>query len=159
MTNFRRQDTLTALVDVNRDTVFFEASADPFGENPSQNCQLFSIDRLGANLRQLTNFREKVAGYEIEHSVQGCLTSALGLGCAAYVGAPFGQQDPWSRSLIFYSNCDPLGTNPNGAQIFTMRPDGSGLRQLTESRGLVKEADGTYSGELPGPFAYGPYVP
>jgi hypothetical protein len=40
-----------------------------------------------------------------------------------------------------------------------MQPDGSGLRQLTDSRGLVKEADGTYSGELPGPWAYGPYAP
>jgi hypothetical protein len=49
--------------------------------------------------------------------------------------------------------------NPNGAQIFAMQPDGSGLRQLTNSRGLVKEADGTYSSELPGPVAYGPYVP
>ena len=61
--------------------------------------------------------------------------------------------------MIFYSSCDPLGTNPNGAQIFAMQPDGSGLRQLTDSRGLVREADGTYSGELPGPWAYGPYVP
>ena len=67
-------------------------------------------------------------------------------------------QDPRSRTLVFYSSCDPLGTNPNGGQIFAMQPDGSGLRQLTDSRGLVKEADGTYSGELPGPWAYGPSV-
>jgi hypothetical protein len=153
LTNFRRQDTLTALVDVDRDTVFFEASADPFGENPSRNCQLFSIDRLGANLRQLTDF------HETEHSVLGCLSGGLGLGCALYIGAPFGRQDPWSRTLIFYSNCDPLRTNPNGAQVFAIQPDGSGLRQLTDSRGLVREADGTYSGELPGPWAYGPYAP
>jgi hypothetical protein len=119
------------------------------GTNPSGNCQVFSIDRLGSDLRQLTNFRES------EHSRVGCLWARLGLGCAAWVLV----QDPQSRTLLLTSDCDPLGTNPNGAQIFTMQPDGSGLRQLTDSRGLVREADGTYSGELPGPVAYGPYAP
>ncbi len=62
---------------------------------------------------------------------------------------------PWcSRPLATRST-----QNPNGGQIFAIQPDGTGLRQLTDSRGLVKEADGTYSGELPGPWAYGPYVP
>jgi hypothetical protein len=37
---------------------FFRASADPFGTNPSENCQLFSVDTLGAHLRQLTTFQE-----------------------------------------------------------------------------------------------------
>jgi hypothetical protein len=43
--------------------------------------------------------------------------------------------------------CDPLGSNPYGVQMFAMRPDGSGLRQLTAARGLVGEADGTVSVE------------
>ncbi len=150
LTNFRRQDTLNALVDVDREHVYIAASADPLGTNPSFNCQIFSIDRLGANLRQLTDFRET------EHSVVGCSFNRLGLGCAVYL-TPW--QDPRSRTVLFYSDCNPLGTNPNGGQIFAMQPDGSGLRQLTDLRGLVKDSLGAYSGEVPRPWAYGPYVP
>ncbi len=151
LTSFRRQDTFSALVDVDREHVYFNASADPLGINPSLNCQLFSIDRLGANLRQLTNFRET------DHSVIGCLFAGRGGGCAAYVDGGGGRQDPRSRTLVFFSSCDPLGTNPNGGQIFAMEPDGGELHQLTDSRGLVHEASGVYSGEIPGPWAYGPY--
>ena len=150
MTNFRRSDTWDPLVDVDREHVYFPAAANPVGSNPSENCQLFSIDRLGSDLRQLTNFRER------EHSKSGCFFSGrLGEGCALLRLA----QDPRSRTLFFDSSCDALGQNPNGAQIFAIQPDGSGLRQLTNSRGLVQEADGTYSAELPGPWAYGPYLP
>ncbi len=60
--------------------------------------------------------------------------------------------------MFFYSGCNPLGTNPNGGQVFAVQPDGNGLRQLTDSRGLVHEAPAVYSGESPGPWAYGPYV-
>ena len=63
-------------------------------------------------------------------------------------------QDPVTRTLVFYSSCDPLGTNPFGGQLFAMRPDGSGLRQLTDTPGLVIEADGTVDTTLPGPFWY-----
>jgi len=148
LTNFRRTDTWWGLVDVNRERVYFTASADPLGSNPSENCQLFSIDGTGADLRQLTNFGET------GRSVNGCTYSLLGRGCA--VGPLW--QDARSRTLVFYSSCDPLGTNPNGGQVFAMQPDGSGLRQLTDSRGLVFESDGV-TGELPGPWAYGPYQP
>ena len=41
--------------------------------------------------------------------------------------------------------------------MFSVLPDGSGLRQLTDSRGLVEADDGTFIGELPGQWAYGPY--
>jgi hypothetical protein len=149
LTNFHRSDTWFALVDVDREHVYFTAAADPLGTNPSGSCQLFSIDRTGADRRQLTNFRET------ERSLVGCGFWRLGTGCA--LGPLW--QDPRSRAVLFGSNCDPLGTNPNGAQIFALQPDGSGLRQLTDSRGLVKEADGGYSGEIPGPWAYGPYLP
>jgi hypothetical protein len=47
-----------------------------------------------------------------------------------------------------------LGTNPNGGQVFAMRPDGSRLRQLTDTRGLVVGADGSVTANLPGPWAY-----
>jgi len=147
LTNFRRSDTWSALVDVDREHVYFTASADPLGTNPSGNCQMFSTDRLGRHLRQLTNFRET------ERSIVGCSGQAWPRGCS--VAAVW--QDARSRTLVFYSNCDPLGTNPNGGQIFAMQPDGSGLRQLTDSHGLVFES-GALIGELPGPWAYGPYL-
>ena len=35
-----------------------------------------------------------------------------------------------------------------------MRPDGLGLRQLTDAAGLMINPDGSISVELPGPFAY-----
>ena len=155
LTNFRRIDTSAGAVDPDGEHVYFYASADPLGTNPSENCQIFSIDRTGADLRQLTNFRE------VDHSLTGCdfetngLTGSRPIGCALY----FTYQDPRSRTLLFYSECNPLNNmNPNGSQIFAMRPDGSGLRQLTDSQGLVK-APGGYSGAIPGPWAYGPYVP
>jgi len=147
LTNFRRVDTGALLVDVDRERIYFNASADPLGGNPSENCQLFSMDRTGADLRQLTNFGAS------EHSDNGCYFWRGSTGCA--VSKLF--QDRRNRSLVFYSDCDPLGTNPNGGQLFAIQPDGSGLRQLTDSRGLVFE-DG-WIGELPGPWAYGPYEP
>jgi hypothetical protein len=47
-----------------------------------------------------------------------------------------------------------VGANPVGDQIFTMRSDGSGLRQLTAMRGMEVDPDGTVRVELPGPIAY-----
>src|SRR5205085_1848555 len=38
--------------------VMFMASADPLGENPDENCNLFRITALGTHLRQLTHFDE-----------------------------------------------------------------------------------------------------
>jgi len=63
-------------------------------------------------------------------------------------------QDTVTGSIVFASTCNPFGTNPHGGQIFAMRPDGSGLRQLTDARGFAVAADGTVTVELPGPVAY-----
>ncbi len=35
-----------------------------------------------------------------------------------------------------------------------MRPDGTGLRQLTDARGMTNDPDGTVHVELAGPFGY-----
>jgi hypothetical protein len=63
-------------------------------------------------------------------------------------------QDPVTKAVVFESSCDPLDANPNGGQIFAMRPDGRGLRQLTDASGITRSPDGSVSVELPGPFAY-----
>jgi hypothetical protein len=155
LTNFGREDTNfatgIALVDVDGERVYFDASANPpelGNSNPSEDCQIFSVDRNGSDLRQLTFFSEAA------HSKNGC-TFRRGPGCASGLLA----QDARTRQLIMTSNCNPLGTNPDGFQVFAMNPDGTGLQQLTDARGLVQEPDGTVLGELPGPAAYGPYLP
>lgn len=142
LTNFRRQDTLSVLLDIGGETVFYLASADPLGTNPSRNCQLFAVPTIGGTPRQLTDFGEA------PQSTFGCLFSPLP-GCA--IGGMF--QDPDTGTLVFHSSCDPLGTNPFGDAIFAMRPDGSGLRQLTFTRGLVDE-NGIQIVEVPGPSGY-----
>ena len=147
LTNFQRVDTFDPTLGVDRQTVFFDASADPFGTNPSETCQIFSVDRLGSHLRQLTQLSA------VPHATNGCFFSGPP-GCAAgMIG-----QDSRTGVLIFYSSCDPLGTNPHGEQVFAMHPDGSDLRQLTHTQGLVIHPGVEVIGELPGPIAYGPYA-
>jgi hypothetical protein len=144
LTNFRRDDTRSFGGEA-RDRVYFIASADPLGTNPSNNCQIFSMASLGGDLRQLTHF------YETERSRTHCYGgSRLGSGC---VVSPFGR-DVRNGILLFHSSCDPFGTNPNGHQLFAVRDDGTELRQLTDLRGLITEADGTVTAELPYPFVY-----
>src|SRR6185436_21026008 len=62
--------------------------------------------------------------------------------------------DPRARTLVFDGTYDPYGLHPVGLQVFAARRDGSGLRQLTNYRGMEgSAADGTLSVELPGPIA------
>src|SRR5262249_60887306 len=117
------------------------------GTNPSESCQLFSIDRTGGDLRQLTTFSE----VSEEQGAIGCLFTH-GPGCALALVA----QDARNRRLIVYSNCDLLGTNVFGAQLFAMNPGGTGIEQLNGARGLGVEADGTVLGGVPCPEAEGP---
>ena len=62
--------------------------------------------------------------------------------------------DPITGTVLFQSSCEPVGANPFGEQLFAMRPDGTGLRQLTNARGMTTDPDGTIHVELPGPSAY-----
>jgi hypothetical protein len=103
---------------------------------------VFSIDRLGSDLQQLTNIGEgPQANCDHFHgsAVGSCSSTLLRI-------------DPMTGWVTFYSTCNPFGTNSYGGQIFTMRPDGTGLRQLTATRGLTTDADGTVTVELPGPW-------
>jgi len=141
LTKFDRSDTAARLTADNRRVVLF-ASADPVGANPAANCEFFSMDRNGAGVRQLTHIGEG------QHS--NCdAWDPYGRGCS--VGHM--SIDPVTGWVTFVSSCNPFGTNPNGDQIFTMRADGSGLRQVTFARGMTREPDGTVHVELPGPYS------
>lgn len=145
LTCFNRSDTgwSGSLLTPDRQRVLFTASADPFGRNPYENCQIFSIDALGADLRELTDFNEGT------HSVGGCVYP-FPPGCfTAFIGP-----DPATDSVALYSSCNPLRTNPYGGQFFAIHFDGTGLRQLSTFKGMVTEADGTVTVELPGPVGY-----
>lgn len=144
LTDFRRNDTYDPVLSGSGDSIAFVGAGDPLGSNPDNNCQIFSIDRLGGHFRQLTSFRSPGAG-------SGCLINVFPLGCIAhFLGST--QED---GTLVFYSDCDPFGTGVQGGQIFAMDPDGSGLHQLTNTRGFEPApADGGALLELPGPFAY-----
>jgi hypothetical protein len=65
-----------------------------------------------------------------------------------------GLQDPATDTIVFAASCGALESGVFGDQLFAMRPHGSGLRQLTNARGCVVDADGSVTVELPGPFGY-----
>jgi hypothetical protein len=146
ITDFGRADTGIGrgrLLGRDEETVLFVSSADPLRSNPFNNCQFFSAGRRGEGLRQLTQFDTG------EPSQAGCTFFPIS-GCGVTVVG----HEPANDTVRFLSNCDPLGTNPNGGQIFSMRFDGTQLRQLTSLRSATTEADGTVVVELPGPVAY-----
>jgi hypothetical protein len=146
LTHFGSSNTKGTVMSADRQRVIFQSDADPFGTNPCNNNQLFSIDRTGGDLRQLTHFN---AG---EPSQPGCDGGEPPSKCFIYIDVHFAQ-DPVTGWILFFSNCDPLGSNSSGTQIFAVRPDGTGLRQLTHTRGMVRAPDGTVTVELPGPWA------
>jgi hypothetical protein len=146
LTNFMRSDTYAPTVSADAQRVFFSASADPLGTNPWEDCQMFSIDRAGGDLRQLTRFHE---GPEGQHS-GGCIIAPQPLGCGLF----FTSRDILSDAIVFLSMCDPVGTNPNGMQAFAMHSDGTGLNQLTNTHGYTVDASGVVTVELPYPIAW-----
>jgi hypothetical protein len=152
LTNFARSDTARAGRGgaVTRGRVFFGASANPFGKNPGEHCQIFSINTRGdeASLRQLTHLHD----VDDRRSEVGCFNSRYDSDSrACSIERYFA--DSRTGAVTFTSNCDPVGRNPHGFQIFNMRADGSGLRQLTDARGQEIDADGTIHVELPGPVS------
>jgi len=147
LTNFGRVDTGVAL-SFARGRVFFIASANlPPGENPAGICQIFSINTHGGGLRQLTHLPPDGRAPDA-----GCLNEGPGV-CT--IDRDSGVvTDRVTGTVLFGSSCDPVGRNPSGGQLFAMRGDGSGLRQLTVTRGMTIDPDGTVHAENPGPFAY-----
>jgi hypothetical protein len=119
----------------------FVASADPLGGNPQGICQIFSTDTLAGRLRQLTHF--PADGRLKRGCNQGpdyaCSVSGLGVDAA-------------TGGMLFAASCDPFGRNPNGEQFFSVRADGSGLRQISAFRG-VERVEGAVTVEMAGPPA------
>src|SRR5262245_28031469 len=149
LTDFGRGDTGVALSSfIDRGRVFFIASANPPpGENPAGVCQVFSINTAGGDLRQVTHLPS-----DGRLPNTGCFNGGPAV-CT--IDRELGVvPDRVTGTMLFGSSCDPVGGNPFGDQIFAMRPDGSGLRQLTATPGLTVDPDGTVRVELPGPFAY-----
>jgi hypothetical protein len=142
LTNFGYPDT--GFVDaVGRGRVFFAATADPVGENPTGMCQLFAVAPFTAELQQLTHFPDD-GGKRL-----GCLATGPGASCTVQGVTA----DPRSDLVTFVGQCDPVGRNPNGQQFFAMRSNGTGLRQLSSFRGIEDMPDGTVRVELGGPLA------
>jgi hypothetical protein len=113
---------------------------------------MFSVDTDGNGLHQVTHFNP---GKPVD--LPGCSGPEVGPpGCS--IGNGYYRvivEDRVTKAVVFNSSCNPFGANPTfGDQIFAMRPDGSGLRQLTDAAGLTTGADGSIRVELPGPFAY-----
>jgi hypothetical protein len=142
LTNFGRNDTFMLGGFIAGGRVLFPASPDLLGGNPGNICQLFSIDTFGAHLRQLTHLPSD------GRPANGCTGGGDGCGLSTFF------LDRITGTVLFSSSCDPVGANPFGEQVFAMRPDGTGLRQLTNARGMTTDSDGTIHVELPGPFAY-----
>src|SRR4030095_2231561 len=147
LTNFGRFYTAFPTLSADGQRVIFVSTTNQLGTNPTEDCQLFSIDRIGGGLRQLTNFHE---GPEVQHPTNGCALVPPPLGCGA-LGL---SRDTQSGALVFDSSCDPFGRNPFGTALFAMDADGTGLRQLTETRGYTVDASGEVSVELAFPFAH-----
>jgi cysteine-rich repeat protein len=151
LTNFDRNDTFRFGGFVIGGRVLFPASVNHAGENPDEICQLFSISTLGTDLRQVTHLpsdgRPLTFGCLFNEEVS---TRTPATRCT--ISAAF--RDPITGTVLFESSCDPGGGNPFGDQLFAMRPDGTGLRQLTNTRGMTIDPDGTIHVELPGPVAY-----
>ena len=55
---------------------------------------------------------------------------------------------------MFEAPCGGLRESAFADQIFAIRPDGSGLRQLTAARGCVVDTEDSVTVEMPGPFGY-----
>jgi cysteine-rich repeat protein len=149
LTNYRRVDTWAGFLSRDRRRAVFLASADRVRMNPYGSCQLFSVDVHGGVPRQITHLDP---GVRLPNP--GC-DFPLGIGYGAYRAVP---QDPVTGTIVFDTTLDALklrtAVSGGADQIFAIRPDGSGLRQLTDAAGGTTNPDGTFRVEITGPYAY-----
>ena len=143
VTRFHRADTIGW--SIFRGRVLVQASA-----TPGDLCQLFSVGGFSGKVRQLTHLPPDASG---GRQTYGCFAPGLS-GAECTISTQGVAQDAKSGAILFQSSCDPLGSNPFGTQLFVMRADGTGLRQITRTRGRALEPDGSVSVEAPGPIGY-----
>lgn len=136
VTNFKRYDTDARGIQRSSRRVVMTAAADPLGTNPSHRCQFFDVGYLGGDYRQLTRFGDEV-----------------GVGCYTGCRIAWSWVDATTRSLFLASTCNLVDQGTVGMEVFSLRPDGSGLRQLTRTAGVRRGTDGTLEVEMPGPYA------
>jgi TolB protein len=95
--------------------IVFTTSQNPLGTNPDSSTEVFAINADGTGLRQLT--------------------SSAGNSSAPWIAGN-------GTNVVFQSDGDLTGGNPDlGSEVFVVRWDGTGLRQLTNSKQLLG-ADG-----------------
>jgi hypothetical protein len=87
------------------------------------------MDTLGRGLRQVTHLNSRVCP---KLGGPACFQNGIGYGFYRLI---FG--DPVTNAVVFESPCNLVGANQSGYQLFAVRPDGSGLRQLTDASGLT----------------------
>jgi hypothetical protein len=138
LTSFRRDDTFDPIVTADGRVLF--VAGDPEAAN---HCQIFSIDTTGADLTRLTNFD---GGPPNDNGCRFRKPDGCSIGTLI--------EDPLTNRLIFYSSCNPDGSDATSGQIFAMDLASRRITALTDARGTRTEADGWTAVELPGPFAY-----
>ena len=157
LTSFGHGDTNLRYFD--RQRAYFSTSANPkrIKKNPLERCELFSIGLHGEGLRQVTHFNYEANGTPKDGNDKGpgCVFTGES-GCA--MGTTY--RDRFSRTVIFESNCDLFDAQTFGENVFAMRPDGSGIRQVTHTAGCVGDCRpgaprvGFTDVELPGFLSY-----
>lgn len=97
--------------------VAFLSKGDPLGENPQYLQQLFLIRTDGTGLKQLT------------HAVNGWVGDSY-----SYTGYSFSAD---GTTVVFIATADLTGENPDrNNELFVIKSDGTGLKQLTVSQGV-----------------------
>jgi Tol biopolymer transport system component len=106
--------------------VFAISAADPFGTNPEHTYQIFRWDASTGDGEQITAFDEGVEPPQV-------IGTKTGDGPWIFHPDSLSVSDD-GQWLVFVSRGDLTGLNPDRSQeLFVMRPDGSGLLQLTDS--------------------------
>src|SRR5262249_38691159 len=133
ITNLHNSSTRARFMTSNGRRVFFTTGANPLGTNPGKRCEIFSVGANGLGLRQVTrfNYDPTVPPGEVPEGSECAYSGAPGCAIGKAV------HDPRTNAVVFMSNCDLGHTGVSGEQAFAMWPDGTGIRQLTHTRGCT----------------------